>query len=147
MRPVIPLAVLLPAVFSPLLVAAQNAAAPEERSLREECAALSQADMKSCLARKADEAQKALRQAEEKVVAALARWDEDAHYVEAATARLAASSKEYQKYRQTSCDFLASLSGGSAGNARELRRLACVAELDARRADQLSHAAGGLPLK
>ncbi|PHP90694.1 hypothetical protein CFB52_003385 [Burkholderia sp. AU18528] len=42
---------------------------------------------------------------------------------------------------------VSSLGGGAIGNALEMRRLACVAELNNRRAAQLRDAVSDLPLK
>lgn len=128
-------------------LAASAATAFGERDLREECSAFSQAGMRDCLAKKTESSQKALRQAEEKVVNTLSKWDEDNKYVNQSKAKLAASNKEFAKYREAQCEFTASLSGGGAGHAHELGRLACVAELNNRRAAQLRDAVSDLPLK
>jgi len=45
------------------------------------------------------------------------------------------------------CALAAALGGGAIGNALEIRRLACEAELNAWRADQLQRALVDLPLK
>lgn len=137
------MAALLPA----LAPAASAAPAAGERALREECSAASQAEMRDCLAKKAESSRRALRQAEENVASILSKWDEDSKFVGQAKARLAASHKEFSRYREAQCDFSASLSGGGAGNAREMRRLACVSELNGRRAEQLRDAVSDLPLK
>jgi uncharacterized protein YecT (DUF1311 family) len=118
-----------------------------ERALREECSAFSQAGMHDWLAIKSANSQKALRQAEEKVASTLPKWDEDMKYISQAKAKLTASNKDFAKYRDTQCEFLASLSGGGAGNAHEIGRLACSAELNNRRAEQLRDAVSDLPLK
>lgn len=137
------LALGLPAVA----LAASMGAVPQERALREECGAFSQAEMRDCLAKKAQDSQKALRQAEEQAAGTLAKWDEDRKYVSQAKAKLARSNQEFAKYRESQCRFAASLSGGGAGNAQEMRRLACAAEINARRAEQLRDAVSDLPLK
>lgn len=126
---------------------AQAAAVQGERALREECSANSQADMRGCLAGKADDSQKALKQAEDAALGTLAKWDEDAKYVNAAKAALGAANKAFARQREAQCAFAASLGGGGAGNAREMLRLACVAELNNRRAEQLRDAVSSLPLK
>ncbi|MBB5410980.1 MULTISPECIES: lysozyme inhibitor LprI family protein [unclassified Paraburkholderia] len=130
-----------------LVLAASTALVASERALREECSAFSQAGMRDCLAEKAEASQKALRRAEEKMAGTLSKWDEDNKYVNQAKARLVASNSKFAKYRETQCQFAASLSGGGAGSAREVRSLACVAELNNRRAQQLRDAASDLPLK
>jgi hypothetical protein len=103
--------------------------------------------MRECLAAKAETSQKALRQAEELVAGALSRWDQEARYVNQAMAKLAASSEEFAEYRDTQCAFASSLGGTAIGNALEIRRLACVSELNERRAAQLRDAVSDLPLK
>ncbi|WP_230961952.1 lysozyme inhibitor LprI family protein [Burkholderia anthina] len=60
---------------------------------------------------------------------------------------LAASNKEFAKYRAAQCEFSASLSGGGAGNAHEMGRLACVAALNGARVEQLRNAVSELPSK
>ena len=120
-----------------------------ERALRSECSwsSLSEADMQDCLTKEAEKSQKALRQAEKQAVGILAKWDEEHKYIYQSKSRLAISNKVFVKYREAHCDFLASLSGGGAGNSHEIGRLACVAELNNRRAQQLLNAVSDLPLK
>jgi uncharacterized protein YecT (DUF1311 family) len=130
-----------------LVLAASTDPVPNERALREECSAFSQAGMQDCLAKKADESQKTLKHTEDEVAGALSKWDEDNKYVNLAKAKLAMSSREFAKYRGAQCAFSASLSGGGAGNAHEIGRLACIAELNSRRADQLRHAISDLRMK
>jgi hypothetical protein len=136
------------AVWLPQLVyAASTAAVADAHALREECSAFSQAGMRDCLAKKANESRESLKRAEENADNVLSRWDEDQKYINSAKAALAESGKEFEMYREVQCKFLASLSGGSAGNAHELRQLACIAELNNRRASQLRSAVSDLPLK
>ena len=136
------------AVCLPLsALAASTAPVIDERALREECSASSQAGMHDCLAKKAKNSQAALRQIEDNVAGTLFKWDEDKKYVSQALAKLAASNKDFAKHRDSQCAFLASLGGGGAGNAHEIRRLACVSELNSRRAAQLRDAISELPLK
>jgi C4-dicarboxylate-specific signal transduction histidine kinase len=119
----------------------------DERAAREECSAYSEAGMRECLAKKASASSAALKQAEDKVRNTLAKWDEDAKYVSLARSKLEASTKEFTKYRQAHCAFNASLGGGAIGNALEMMRLACVFELNIRRAEQLKSAIVDLPTK
>ena len=137
----------LAALWPALTPAASTTSAVDERALRESCSAASQAEMRDCLARKAESSQRALRQAEEYVAAALSKWDEDNRFISEARSTLSASQKQFSRYRDAQCQFLASLSGGGAGNSREIRRLACVSELNGRRAEQLRDAVSDLPLK
>ncbi|WP_313235446.1 lysozyme inhibitor LprI family protein [Delftia acidovorans] len=120
---------------------------PDERALREECIAHSQAGMRDCLARRLADSHKALKQAEEQAASALGQWDEDAKYAAQAKARLSASGKEFTQYRDAQCSWLASLAGGAAGNATEIRRLSCAAALNFGRAAQVRDATSELPLK
>jgi uncharacterized protein YecT (DUF1311 family) len=102
--------------------------------------------MRDCLAEKAEASQKALRRAEEKMAGTLSKWDEDDKYVNQGREKLVASNRKFAEYRKTQCEFAASLSRGGAGNAHELGRLACVSELNNRRAEQLRDAASDWPL-
>ncbi|MDA8454934.1 DUF1311 domain-containing protein [Acidovorax sp. GBBC 3334] len=139
---------LLLAFFLPAsVIAAPSSPAISAHALREECSAFSQAGMHDCLAKKAASSQKELRQAEERATDTLSKWDEDGKYVSQSKSRLATSIKDFSKYRDTQCDFQASLSGGGAGNSREIGRLACVSELNYVRARQLLEAVNDLPLK
>ncbi|WP_155122422.1 lysozyme inhibitor LprI family protein [Burkholderia ubonensis] len=112
-----------------------------------QCGAYSQAGMKYCLVMKVDESRVSLKKAEMNVIAVIKKWDEDNKYIRASQAMLAASNKEFVKYREAQCEFSASLSGGGAGNAHEMGRLACIAELNTRRVEQLRNAVSDLPLK
>jgi uncharacterized protein YecT (DUF1311 family) len=134
-------------VLPTTILAAATSSVASERGLREECSAFSQAGMRDCLADKAEASQKALEQAEKKMTDTLSKWDEDNKYVKQAKTKLVASNRKFTEYRETQCEFAASLSGGGAGNAHEMGRLACVSELNNRRAEQLRDAASDLPLK
>lgn len=136
------------AAYLPLpALAASTGPVPSERALREECGAFSQAGMRDCLAKKVENSQKALRQAEENVARTLSKWDEERNYVSQARAKLTASNEGFAKYRDFQCAFSSSLGGGAIGNAIDMRRLACIAELNDRRAAQLREAVSDLPLK
>lgn len=147
MRPMKLILVCLTALLPLSTLAASTDPVVGERALREECSAFSQAAMRDCLVKAAETSQKALRQAEEMVAGTLSKWDEDSKYISLAKARLAASSKEFARYRDAHCAFSLSLGGGAAGNALDMRRLACVSELNNRRAQQLRDAVSDLPLK
>lgn len=147
MRPMKLILVCLTALLPLSTLAASTDPVVGERALRDECSAFSQAGMRDCLVKTAETSQKALRQAEEMVAGTLSKWDEDSKYVSLAKTRLAASSKEFARYRDAHCAFSLSLGGGAAGNALDMRRLACVSELNNRRAQQLRDAVSDLPLK
>jgi len=130
-------------------VAASNSRFPaqSERTFRDECSAYSEAGMRDCLAKKAHESEQALKQAEKDVSAVLSKWDEDTKYINFAKKKFAASEKAFAKYREEQCAFAASLGGGAIGNTLDMGRLACVAELNSRRAEQLRNAVTDLPWK
>jgi len=146
MRKIIYIAFLVTASLPLTSIATSNDSVQSERELRNECslAFFHQVEVQNCLAEKANQSQKMLKQAEEKAQAALSKWDEDDKYVNLAKTRLAASGKAFIKYREEQCAFAASLGGGAIGSALEMRRSACVAELNNRRAEQLRHS---IPLK
>lgn len=135
------------ALFTPIL-ANQTGTDPvqDERAARVECS-YSTSGMRDCLAAKATASEAALKQAEDTVRSALAKWDEDAKYISLAKARLESSGKAFAKYREAHCAFAASLGGGGIGNALEMGRLACVFELNTKRAEQLKSAGSDLPMK
>jgi hypothetical protein len=130
-----------------LALAFGSAYASGERALREACGEFSQAGMRDCLVGKVDESRKVLKVAEAEASGRIAGWDEDPKYVNLAKVRLAASAKAFTAYRKEQCAFAAALGGGAIGNALEIRRLACEAELNHWRADQLQRALIDLPLK
>ncbi|WP_081686703.1 lysozyme inhibitor LprI family protein [Chitinilyticum litopenaei] len=109
----------------------------EELRARDECDALSQADRRACLQRKVDQSHAVLRGVEKRMSQSISAWDEDDKYISLANALFIKSIKDYEKYRDSHCAFIATLSGGAAGTAHEARRLVCLVELNARRAEQL----------
>lgn len=127
--------------------AASDTPAYTEKALREECSAYSQKRMRDCLAKKVKSSQEALQQSEDKTASTVEKWDEDVKYINQAKDKLASSNKVFIRYRDYQCEFLAALSGGGAGNAHEIRLLACIAELNNRRAEQLRDVLSELPLK
>lgn len=131
-----------------LAVVAHSAGASKlstEQSALEECKAYSQAKLRQCLMRKSRDSTTALKRAEDQMLAAISKWDEDERYVTPAKADLAASRRAFDQYRQAQCAFASSLGGGAIGNALELRRLACVLALNNDRAALLVSAAAALP--
>lgn len=118
-----------------------------EQMLYEICSSDSQAGMRDCLAGKAEESAKTLAAAEKEAAEAMSKWDEDRKYVDQAKTRLAASNQTFASYRSAQCEYSASLSGGAAGNAHQMGKLACQAELNQSRARQLRDAVADLPSK
>jgi hypothetical protein len=119
----------------------------DEQTLREECSAFSQAGMRECLEKEVVKSQKALQKAEQKALNTLSKWDEKPKYISLAKANLIAANQDFARYRDTQCKFASSLGGAAAGNALEIQRLACVTELNNRRANQLHNATSDLHLK
>ncbi|WP_237718339.1 lysozyme inhibitor LprI family protein [Cupriavidus sp. BIS7] len=117
-----------------------------ERALRAECS-YEITGVRECLQEKQRASEANLKHAEKQAGASLDKWDEDPRYVKAAKARLVASRKPFIEYREAQCAFASSLGGGAIGNALEEQRLACVAELNNTRAEQLREAVSDLPVK
>jgi uncharacterized protein YecT (DUF1311 family) len=113
----------------------------------DECSAFGQAGMRECIEGKAHESTATLKLAEEAARDAIAKWDEDARFISAAKARLAASNKAFVRYRETHCALVESLGGGAIGNALAIRRLACVSGMNTQRAEALSASVAALPTK
>lgn len=118
-----------------------------EMSAMEDCRVYSQAEVRECLSRKSRDSMSALKQAQDKAIAAMSRWDEDEKYIASAKENFTASTRAFEQYRRTQCAFTSSLGGGSIGNALELRRLSCIAALNNARAASLVAAAASLPAK
>jgi uncharacterized protein YecT (DUF1311 family) len=126
---------------------AQAVATQDERTIREQCSGGSEADMHDCLVKKARESDKALKDAERTAANTLAKWDEDAKFIGQAQTKLRLSSKAFEHYREAQCAFAASIGGGAIGNALDMRRLACVTELNNRRTVQLQATTNGVPMR
>lgn len=126
---------------SALLAVQATAAAPQA------CAALSQAGMRDCLLQKHANSAAYLKQAEEKMVQAIAQWDEDRPATKLAQQRLLASQAAFEKFGQAQCAYAAALGGKAAGNALEVRRLNCMIDMNSARAAQLLEQGAALPRK
>lgn len=118
-----------------------------ELAAREECSEFSQAGMHDCLAKKVAASELALKKAETKVYNGFTAWGEDAKYITIAKSKFETSKKAFVRYRKAHCEFNASLGGGAIGSALALRRLACLFELNLRRAEQLNSVITTLPTK
>lgn len=139
----------LPFVLAlPLLAdAAPELAVQAAQEASEECSSFSQAERRDCLAENAELSRKALRQAEKKAAGTLSKWDETPRHIRQAKVELAAANKRFASYRDTQCGLAAALAGGAIGSALEMRRLACVSELNNRRTSQLNDWVSALPLR
>jgi uncharacterized protein YecT (DUF1311 family) len=120
---------------------------PNERAVRRACSdeALSEVDISECLEKAAATSEKTLKQAEYYALATLSGWDEDKEYIDLAKTRLITAGKTFAQFRADQCSFAASMGGGAIGAALEMRRNACIAELNLRRAKQLRDFMDTLP--
>jgi len=128
-----------------MLVLPLAAYASDEASIVEQCGDASQVGMRDCLAKRAAESQRALSDTEKKAAAAIAGWDEDEKFIRAGQARLAASSKAFEHYREAQCALSAALGGGAVAGALELRRLSCVTAANEARVEHLRRMSESLP--
>ncbi|MDI6528878.1 DUF1311 domain-containing protein [Pseudomonas otitidis] len=118
--------------------AAEEGAVPSQRQLREACSMSgSQADLNACLREKLGHSQHAVERAESALFAAFEQWDESAEQVRTGQGRARAARQSFIEYRERQCALATSVGGGAVGHALETRRLACIAELNYQRAQQL----------
>jgi uncharacterized protein YecT (DUF1311 family) len=122
-------------------------AGPSANNLLDECYAYSEAGIRQCLAKNLQKTATALNAAEQKALAALSKWDEEAKYVAAAKEKLRASNAAFAQYREAQCAFAYSLGGGAIGNALDIRRLACAIEQNSKRIAELAAAVSRVPSK
>jgi uncharacterized protein YecT (DUF1311 family) len=99
------------------------------------------AGVRECLDKQAKESEARMKAAETAFTIAVDRWDTDAKYAKQTRQKLSEAAAAFIKYRAAQCAWATSLGGGAIGNALEMRRLACVAELNLRRADSLQSSA------
>ena len=126
-------------LLSCLPMTAALAETNSQLALRHQCseAFFTQIEVKACLEKALTSSTQALQKAEAAMEQALKNWDQDPRYIQTARKHLKAAHREFMEYRSQQCSLLSAINGGAAGNAFELRRLACTAELNNRRAAQL----------
>ncbi|WP_447778715.1 lysozyme inhibitor LprI family protein [Variovorax boronicumulans] len=119
--------------------AAPSRVVQNETELRWACSneSASMAELRECLDKKEVESEVTLKRAEANLLRAITRWDIEPPYIAATKAKLAAARKSFAKYREDHCAYAKSVGGTAIGNALEMRRAACVAELNNQRAEQL----------
>jgi Lysozyme inhibitor LprI len=112
---------------------------PTESELRAECSGDpgGEAGMRDCLAAKALASAAELRRAEAAMRAALPRVDIWPRFVASAKRSFVRANRAFIRYLAAQCAFNESLAGGAAGNSHAFMQMACVAELNFRRAAQL----------
>jgi uncharacterized protein YecT (DUF1311 family) len=135
------------ACLPPLAQANEMPRLPDAKSMREECSAFPQTEMRQCLLKQVDDSQRVLEQAKNLAHKRISGWDEDQRYIRQAAAALETSDRSYLQYREQQCAWQSALSGGAAGNAKDIRLLACIAELNYRQAAVLKNAVAELPEK
>jgi uncharacterized protein YecT (DUF1311 family) len=130
-----------------LLLASSQVGPTSQAEVRDMCSLqnFSQVAFGNCLKAYAGESAARLAKAEREAVARIENWDEDARYRAQARGALATSNAEFLRFRARECGFASALAGGSIGTAHEHWRLACVYELNIRRAASLDGFVGGLP--
>ena len=131
----------LMALLVSVMQVGQASAGATEQGAAEQCSGNSQAGMRDCLVAKVAASAAALKEAEARAQDAIGAWDEDAKYASAAKAGLRASGAAFARFSQAHCGFASALAGGAAGNARDMIRLACVADLNVQRAHDLARRA------
>ncbi|WP_313624519.1 lysozyme inhibitor LprI family protein [Achromobacter sp.] len=146
MHKIAPLIFVVTTFFPLASMATADAHVQSERELRDECSG-ELTGVRECLEEKAAASEVDLKDAEKRVIDVLTQWDEDTKYVNQAKAKFNASNKEFVKYRDAQCAFASALGGGAIGNALAMRRFACIAELNSRRAFQLRDLVSDRPLK
>ncbi|NHZ43952.1 lysozyme inhibitor LprI family protein [Massilia aquatica] len=110
----------------------------------EQCNQFSQFYIRECLKKLATGSAAVLKQAEARAAATIAGWDESPTYIKEAGLKLRAANASFVRDRQVQCAFASALTGGGAGNSHEIKRLACVADMNARRTFQLDRDTGKL---
>lgn len=134
-------------IAASMLLAVQASAAERAEGAAEACSEFSQAGLRDCVAKKLNDSTALLKQAEAAALATISKWDEDAKYIKLAKARLQASNSAFKQYSQAQCALAGALVGSAAGNAFEIRRMACLADLSSARVEQLSAGTAALPQK
>lgn len=138
MRKIIFLIAVIVTCFPSFVMAAQ--AIQSEKELRDECSeeSASMVDMRKCLEIKLQVSESSLKESEQAMRLALNAWDEETRYIKQAQTRLDKAGKSFIAFRKSHCEFAYSLGGGAIGNALDMGRIACMAELNNTRAQQLN---------
>ena len=108
------------------------------------CDDYSQAERLSCLQQAASASDAHLARARQKLLSAIASWDESAKYQTAAKQQLNRSEQAFTRLRLAQCQLQKALGGGAIGNGLEMRHLLCIAALNTERAALLERMAQGL---
>lgn len=123
-----------------LVVYAHTASAASSTA---DCSALSShAESRSCLEKHANRSLIELKKAVEDLAAAIQRWDQESEWKQKSAAAMYVSSRSFQRYRKSQCDFEASLAAG--GNGAGDMRLECTIELNRERTARLREIAKDL---
>ena len=102
----------------------------------------SHVEQRACLQQKQIESQASLERAHEEFIKYLRSVDQEARPKQTALAAARSDAEAFANYSKAHCNAFASLAYG--GNSRQDRRLACQAELNSVRAQQLARITLGL---
>lgn len=96
---------------------------------------LSQVDARTCLEAKSKESASEVKKVEASLHSALEKWDTESEFKNLSITQLDESKLKYLDYRESQCEFQASLAAG--GNAASDRRFLCYINLDENRLIEL----------
>jgi uncharacterized protein YecT (DUF1311 family) len=125
------------------ILVAVPASAQRDTLAQEQCFKVaSHAEARACLEAQSKQSDLALKKAESSLRSALAQWDQETQYKSRSTAQVERAAATFQRYRESQCEFQASLAAG--GNGSGDRRLLCHIELNRRRVAELQAAQASL---
>ncbi len=105
------------------------------------CGESSHTGRRECLRKLLAESTVSLKQAEADALAKIAQWFENDRYKNVARTRMRAASASFARYRAARCAYIDALNG----DARDISRLACLADMNAERALELTRDTHDLP--
>jgi uncharacterized protein YecT (DUF1311 family) len=125
------------AVYTVVFGSASAAHAEDRFGLLSSCASgRSHVEQRSCLQQKLVESRASLERTQQELIAHLRGVDQEPQAKQAALAASRSDAKAFVNYSQAHCNAFAALAYG--GNSQQDRRLACQAELNSVRAQQLA---------
>ncbi len=122
-------------LFAVLIFGAIATAASVETMINECWEGNDHRGMSECVSNRAATARTNLEIVENEVRAAIPKNNESGSYIKTAKDRFEASVQSYRKYRRDQCQLREALA--SVGNGAAENRMACEAELDTKRAEEL----------
>ena len=122
-------------IFVLSLLGAVAEAAPIDTTIKECWEGNDHRGLNRCVTKRAAIARTNLQAMEDSVRKAIAKSNEDASYLKPVQQRFEASVESYRKYRKDQCQLREALA--AMGNGAGEIKLACEAELDTNRAEEL----------